>query len=234
MSSPGATPATVPAPPLPPRGAVRQKSRAVVEYHHDPERPGKPVWLLVLSGIIAFAALAAMVFLAYLVWFRQSVSTSTAVWGYVALGLVYLGAVFAFSYGWELYDTRRALKKTVLFAILGLLVVVLAAILFAVLKEDADFIGGGGSKGSDAVATAAPAATQVAGRGAGYGNDLGWMGGSSSDPGESGPASPAVPTTLTCPSCALVFPDEGNLKCPRCRADLFGPNAGGGTIPTTV
>ena len=51
---------------------VRAKTAAVVDYHHDESQPGKPLYLLIPGGLIALAALALIIFVAYRTWFDGS------------------------------------------------------------------------------------------------------------------------------------------------------------------
>jgi hypothetical protein len=61
--------------------------------------------------------------------------------------VVWFGSIFLFSYGYTLYDTKKALKMTLLIGIVGVLVVAIAIALFVVFRDDSGGGGGGGGGG---------------------------------------------------------------------------------------
>ncbi|HJS19325.1 MAG TPA: hypothetical protein VJ785_11305, partial [Anaerolineales bacterium] len=114
---------------------VSAKTQEVVAYDHDESLPGKPLHLLIPGGIIALASLAVIVLVAYLTWMEGSFSQAT---GLALIGLLapfYVGGVFLFSYGYELYNLPRAIRLTVIIVFLTLASVVIAAVLFFVLSS---------------------------------------------------------------------------------------------------
>ena len=112
---------------------VRAKTHEVFEYDHDDEKPGKPLHILILGGLIALAALALIIFIAYQTWFEGNLAETIGTVLVVILSPFYVGGVFLFSYGYELYNIPRALRLTAIIVFVTLASVVIVAVLFFVL-----------------------------------------------------------------------------------------------------
>lgn len=123
---------------------VRDKTHEVYEYDHDDTQPGKPLHILIPGGLIALATLALIVFIAYLTWFEGSLSESTGTFLCLILAPFYVGGVFLFSYGYELFNIPRAIRLTAIIVFVTLAAVVIVAVLFFVLGN----MKGGGSRSS--------------------------------------------------------------------------------------
>lgn len=124
---------------------VRAKTHEVVDYDHDDEKPGKPLHILIPGGLIALAVLALIVLIGYLTFVEESLSQNL---GLVLMGILspfYVGGVFLFSYGYELYNIPRALRLTAIIVFVTLAAVVIIAVLFVVLANSK----GGGSSSSN-------------------------------------------------------------------------------------
>jgi len=122
---------------------VGAKTHEVVEYHRDDERPGKPLHLLVPGGLIALASLALIIFIAYRTWFEGNLDQSTGIPLIGVLAPFYVGGVFLFSYGYELYNIPRALRLTAIIVFVTVAAVVIVAVLFFLMGESK-----GGSRSS--------------------------------------------------------------------------------------
>lgn len=122
---------------------VRAKTHEVFEYDHDDEKPGKPLHILIPGGLIALAALALIVFIGYQTWFEESLAQETGTILCLILAPFYVGGVFLFSYGYELYNIPRAIRLTAIIVFVTLAAVVIVAVLFFVLGNMK-----GGSKSS--------------------------------------------------------------------------------------
>ena len=112
---------------------VGAKTQEVVAYDHDPSLPGKPLHILIPGGLVALASLAVIVYVAYLTWFQGELAQGT---GLLLIGLLvpfYVGGVFLFSYGYELYNIPRALRLTAIIVFLTVGAVVIVAVLFFLL-----------------------------------------------------------------------------------------------------
>src|SRR5215213_2916022 len=112
---------------------VGAKTQEVVAYDHDESLPGKPLHILIPGGLVALASLAIIVFVAYRTWFQGELDQST---GLLLIGLLapfYVGGVFLFSYGYELYNIPRALRLTAIIVFLTVASVVIVAVLFFLL-----------------------------------------------------------------------------------------------------
>lgn len=114
---------------------VRAKTHEVYEYDHDETKPGKPLHVLIPGGLIALAALALIVFIGYLTWFEESLGERTALPLIGILAPFYVGGVFLFSYGYELYNLPRALRLTAIIVFVTVAAVVIVAVLLFVLAN---------------------------------------------------------------------------------------------------
>ncbi|WKZ37661.1 MAG: hypothetical protein QY332_06910 [Anaerolineales bacterium] len=121
---------------------MRDKTHEVYEYDHDETKPGKPLHMLVPGGLIALAALALIVFIGYQTWFEESLTQELGMLLILILAPFYVGGVFLFSYGYELYNIPRALRLTAIIVFVTLAAVVIVAVLFFVLGN---MKGGSGS-----------------------------------------------------------------------------------------
>jgi hypothetical protein len=122
---------------------VRAKTHEVFEYDHNEEKPGKPLHVMVPGGLIALASLGLIVFIAYLTWYEGNMEQNT---GLLLIGILspfYVGGVFLFSYGYELYNIPRAIRLTAIIVFVTLASVVIVAVMFFVLSESK-----GGSRSS--------------------------------------------------------------------------------------
>lgn len=123
---------------------VRAKTHEVYEYDHDDAKPGKPLHILIPGGLIALASLGLIIVIAYLTWIDESLSQELGIMLCLILSPFYVGGVFLFSYGYELYDIPRAIRLTAIIVFITLASVVIIAVLFAVLGN----MKGGGSSSS--------------------------------------------------------------------------------------
>lgn len=124
---------------------VRAKTHEVYEYDHDDEKPGKPLHILIPGGLIALAALALIIFIGYQTWFEESLAQELGTILCLILAPFYVGGVFLFSYGYELYNIPRAIRLTAIIVFVTLAAAVIVAVLFFVLGN---MKGGSGSKSS--------------------------------------------------------------------------------------
>ena len=221
---------------------VRAKTNEVFEYDHDDEKPGKPLHILIPGGLIALATLALIIFIGYLTWFDESLSQEIGVVLLIILAPFYVGGVFLFSYGYELYNIPRAIRLTAIIVFVTLAAVVIVAVLFFVL---------GNSKGSSNSSSKSskssslkPSAKMSGLKGAAIGGAMANKSSSSSSSGgshhSSGPIFfggggtrvetrevtkevvkevPKEPMPISCPFCSRSYvPVEQNYICPSCGA----------------
>ena len=205
---------------------VGAKTQEVVEYDHDDSLPGKPLHILIPGGLVALATLAVIILIAYMTWIDGRLNQTT---GLILIGLLapfYVGGVFLFSYGYELYNLPRAIRLTAIIVFLTAFAVVIVAVLFVVL-------GSGGklpeskknSSGRARVQTNKPSSS-----GGGFGipniGPIIAMGG----PGRVHTREvtrevvkevevPVAPRSIDCPYCKRSYvPAEQNYACPACGA----------------
>src|SRR6266542_4486541 len=127
---------------------VGAKTHEVVDYHRDDSLPGKPLHILIPGGLIALASLALIIFVAYRTWFENSLDQSTGTVLLVILAPFYVGGVFLFSYGYELYNIPRALRLTAIIVFVTVAAVVIVAVLFLVLGSGRELPGSSSKKKS--------------------------------------------------------------------------------------
>ncbi|MBI3153615.1 MAG: hypothetical protein HYZ21_15890 [Chloroflexi bacterium] len=227
---------------------VRAKTHEVFEYDHDDEKPGKPLHILIPGGLIALATLALIVFVAYLTWFDESLSQEIGAILLIILAPFYVGGVFLFSYGYELYNIPRAIRLTAIIVFVTLAAVVIVAVLFFVLGNMKGGSKSSSSKSSKSFSKSSGSAKPSASKSA-FGGVLGGAianksssssGGSSSHHHSGGPIFigggrtrvetrevtkevvkevPKEPMPITCPFCSRSYvPVEHNFICPSCGA----------------
>jgi len=124
---------------------VGAKTHEVIDYHRDEEKPGKPLHILIPGGLIALATLALIIFIAYQTWFEENLAQNLGLTLIIILAPFYVGGVFLFSYGYELYNLPRALRLTAIIVFVTLASVVIVAVLFLALGS---MKGGSGSSSS--------------------------------------------------------------------------------------
>ena len=83
---------------------VSAKTQEVVEYDHDDSLPGKPLHILIPGGLVALASLGVIILVAYLTWSKGELPPNTGLLLIALLAPFYVGGVFLFSYGYELYN----------------------------------------------------------------------------------------------------------------------------------
>ncbi len=207
--------------------SVRAKTRQVVDHHYDDQRPGKPLYLLIPGGLIALASLALIVYLAYLTFWQGSLSQNEGLTLMAVLAPFYIGGVFLFSYGYELYNLPKALRLTAFIVFITLASVVIIAVLLLAL-------GGMGDRESRSSRSSRSASAPLSGGGGGGGWGGFWpwpifLGGLGS-PRQTvtrevirevpaTPTQPPPPQPVKCPYCGSSYlPAQTNYACPNCGA----------------
>lgn len=213
---------------------VRSKTQEVVDYDHDESLPGKPLHILIPGGFIALAALGTIILVIYLTWFEGRVNENLGVGLILLLAPFYVGGVFLFSYGYELYNIPRALRLTAIIVFLTVAAVVIVAVLLLVLGAGGKGLTGGSSKkkssggGSKPLAKTVPMSTSSSGGGSGFpnlGNVVVLGGGGRTHTREvtrevvKEVEVPVAPRAIDCPYCRRSYvPADENYACPACGA----------------
>ena len=207
---------------------VGAKTNEVVNYHRDDSVPGKPLYILIPGGLVALASLGVIILVAYLTWYEGRFPQNTGLALIALLAPFYVGGVFLFSYGYELYNIPRAIRLTAIIVFLTVASVVIVAVLFFVLGE-----GGKGSSSSSSSSKSSRGSSKT----------LSSSGSSSSSSGNSNFGGvavfggggtrtvtrevvkektvevPVAPRTIDCPYCHHSYvPTEQNYACPSCGA----------------
>ncbi len=208
---------------------VSAKTHEVVDYHRDDSLPGKPLHILIPGGLIALASLAVIVFVAYLTWYENRLDQSTGIVLLVILAPFYIGGVFLFSYGYELYNIPRAIRLTAIIVFVTVAAVVIVAVLFFVLSSGkGDF--GSSSKKKSSGGGSKPQAKSISSSSGGSGSpNLGpvvFLGGSGGTHTREVTREvvkevevPVAPRSVDCPYCRRSYvPAENNYACPACGA----------------
>lgn len=217
---------------------VRAKTHEVYDYDHDEDKPGKPLHILIPGGLIALAVLALIVFIGYLTFLEESLDQTLGLTLMGILSPFYVGGVFLFSYGYELYNIPRAIRLTAIIVFVTLAAVVIVAVLFLVLGNSK-----GGSKSSNRSKSSSSKGNALGGAILGGMSSNKSSSGSSSGGGHfpSGPVFiggmggtrvetrevtkevvkevPKEPMPITCPFCSRSYiPVESEYICPSCGA----------------
>jgi hypothetical protein len=200
---------------------VRAKTRQVVEHHYDDAKPGKPLYLMIPGGVIALASLALIVFIAYRVWVEGVMAQANGLMLLALLSPIYIGGVFLFSYGYELYNAPKALRLTAIVVFITLAAVVIVAALLLAL-------GAMGSQESGSARRSRGGTSSRQGGGGGFGWGMfpilfGGLGMPTQtvtrDVVREEPAPPPVPPSVQCPYCGNTYvPAPTNFSCPACGA----------------
>jgi len=206
---------------------VGAKTQEVLDYHHDESQPGKPLFLLIPGGLIALASLAVIILIAYRTWIEGRLDQNMAL---VLIGLLapfYVGGVFLFSYGYELYDLPRALRLTAIIVFITFAAVVIIAVLFVVLGMGGKLpeSSSGKNKSSGGKVQAAPR-NPTSSSGGGFGIPpigpviaMGGPGRTRTVTREKKVEVPVAPRSIDCPYCRRSYvPAEQNYACPACGA----------------
>jgi len=205
---------------------VSAKTQEVVAYDHDESLPGKPLHILIPGGLVALASLGVIILVAYMTWIEQRFEQSTA---FVLIGLLapfYIGGVFLFSYGYELYNIPRAIRLTAIIVFVTFAAVVIIAVLFVVLGSGGKLPESSSKKRSSDRARVQKSPPSSSGGGFGI-PPIGpviAMGG----PGRTREVTrevvkevevPVAPRSIDCPYCRRSYvPAEQNYACPACGA----------------
>ena len=213
---------------------VRSKTQEVVDYDHNESLPGKPLHILIPGGFIALAALGTIILVVYLTWFEGRVNESLGIGLIVLLAPFYIGGVFLFSYGYELYNIPRALRLTAIIVFLTVGAVVIVAVLFLVLASGGKGLTGGSSRkrssggGSKPIAKSLPTSTSSSGGGFSLPNlgpviVLGDRGRTHTREVTREVVKevevPVAPRSVDCPYCNRSYvPAENEYACPACGA----------------
>jgi hypothetical protein len=104
-----------------PAQQVYAHTRAVVDFHRDPEQQGRPLGVMLAGAGLAFVAAALCARLAYQIWYTKALDTDTGLYGVSMLFAFFVLGCYLFSLGFELYDQYRALRLTLIFAIFGII-----------------------------------------------------------------------------------------------------------------
>ncbi|HKG53164.1 MAG TPA: hypothetical protein VKB04_02805 [Anaerolineales bacterium] len=203
---------------------VGAKTQEVINYDQDEGLPGKPLHILIPGGLVALAALAVIVVVGYKTWFKGELDQST---GLVLIGLLapfYIGGVFLFSYGYELYNIPRALRLTAIIVFLTFAAVVIVAVLFFVLGSGKGLPESSSKKKSSGKPQAQTRSSSSGGSGIPNLGPLVVLGG----PGRTREVTrevvkevevPVAPRSIDCPYCGRSYvPADQNYACPACGA----------------
>ena len=208
---------------------VGSKTREVIDYDHDESLPGKPLHILIPGGLIALAALGVIILVIYKTWFESTLAQGT---GIVLLGVLapfYIGGVFLFSYGYELYNIPRAIRLTAIIVFVTLAAVVIIAVLFLVLgaggKSSSSNSSDKKSSGGKPRAQTTSSSHSSSGRSYSGVGDVVVLGGGGTRTREvvreveKRVEVPVAPRSIDCLYCKRSYvPAENNYACPACGA----------------
>jgi len=210
---------------------VGNKTREVIDYDHDESLPGKPLHILIPGGLIALAALGVIILVIYQTWFENQLAQSTGVVLLAILAPFYVGGVFLFSYGYELYNIPRAIRLTAIIVFITLAAVVIIAVLFVVLGAGGKGLSSNSSNKKKSSGGGKPQAKSTSSSTSSRGSNLPnignvvMLGGGGTRTREvtreveKRVEVPVAPRAVDCPFCRRSYvPAENNYACPACGA----------------
>lgn len=121
---------------------IPARTAEVRAYHLDESTPGKPLFLMIPSALVALASLIAIFYVLHEAYLKPHMAVQTANAWVAILLMPYFAGVFTFSYGYELYDVWKAARLTIIIGFIGLASIVLVVFLIALLKKSAKLAGG--------------------------------------------------------------------------------------------
>jgi len=205
---------------------VGAKTHEVVDYDHDESKPGKPLHILIPGGLVALGALAVIILVGYMTWFEGQLDQNTGIVLIAILFPFYVGGVYLFSYGYELYNVKRAIRLTAIIVFFTFAAVVIVAVLFFVLAGGGKMPSGSKKKSSGGGSRARVKSSSSSSSGGsglpGLGNVvvLGNMGRGTHTREvirEKTVEVPVAPKSINCPSCERGYvPSEEKYVCPSC------------------
>ena len=208
--------------------SIRNKTNQVVDHHYDDSKLGKPLYLLIPGGLIALACLALEILIAYQTFLNEEIAQDTGVVLMLVLAPFYIGGVFLFSYGYELYNLPRALRDTAIIVFITVAAVAIVAVLFVALGAMGE---GKSSSSSSKSSSRSTSSSSSGGSGGGGGGGGGYYSGLGPIFIGSGgptrvetrevvhevPVEPPKPQPITCPYCGRAYvPAENKYACPNC------------------
>ena len=219
---------------------VRAKTRQVVDHHYDDAKPGKPLYLLVPGGLIALASLALIVYIGYLALYKGDMPSDQGLTLMAILAPFYIGGVFLFSYGYELYNVPKALRLTAIIVFITLAAVVIVAVLFVVLSVKGESKSRSSSSSSrETLSSSSSSSGSSSARSGNLFTGVGPIFIGTGAPTRTVthevirkvPVEPPAPQPINCPYCGRGYvPAETNFVCPSCGAatpkELLSPDAG--------
>lgn len=204
---------------------VRAKTSEVRDYHNDETLPGKPLYLLIPGGLIALAAIGLIIYIAYATWYQGEMPSGQGVGLIVLLAPFYIGGVFLFSYGYELYDRQKALRLTAIVVFITVSFVVIIAVLFALAGSSGSSSSSKSSSSSSSQKSSSTATTAASdSHTSGVGDIISpiFIGGSTHTQvveKEVIKEVPVAPKSIVCPFCGKSYvPADTQFACPGCAA----------------
>lgn len=210
---------------------VGAKTQEVINYDHDDSLPGKPLHILIPGGFVALAALGTIILVAYQTWFENRLDQNTGIILLVILAPFYIGGVFLFSYGYELYNIPRAIRLTAIIVFLTVAAVVIVAVLLLVLGAGGKGLSSRSSKNKSSGGGSKPQAKSVSSSASGgsylpnIGNVVVLGGGGRTHTNTvtrevvKEVEVPVAPRAIDCPFCKRSYvPANENYACPNCGA----------------
>jgi len=207
---------------------VGSKTQEVIDYDHDDSLPGKLLHILIPGGLIALAALGVIILVIYQTWFENQIAQSTGSVLLVILAPFYIGGVFLFSYGYELYNIPRAIRLTAIIVFVTVAAVVIVAVLVFVLGAGGKGSSSSSSSKSSSSSSKSSSKSSSSSSSSSHSNfgSVAVFGGSGGTRTvthevvkEKTVEVPVAPRTIDCPFCGRSYvPADNKYACPACGA----------------
>jgi hypothetical protein len=204
---------------------IRPRSQEVVNYHYDEQKPGKPLILIIPGAMIALTALGFEILLGYFTFSDARLNETLGTALMLALFPIYVGGVFMFSYGYELYDIPKAIRLTVIIVFITLAAVFMFVVLIVILKALGD--GKSDSSSSSSHSSSSSGGGSSSRSGGGFLDGIGTIfvnTGSTThtvtrEIVREVPVPPPAPQPIACSHCGRSYlPAENKYACPNCGA----------------
>lgn len=128
---------------------VFERTQAAFAYQQDAASEGRPVSLMLAGGLLALVSAAFCGLLARQIWLANEVPSGSGLWGVSLLFVLYVGGLYVFCLGYQLYDVGRALRLTLIFAVISIIaltIVIGTFVVLAKLRSGATVLTGAGDK----------------------------------------------------------------------------------------
>ena len=180
---------------------IFDRTQQIAAYEQDPRLPRRPVLAMLAGLLLAGVSAVLCSLLAYSIWHERDVPASSGLYGVSLLFCFYVAGAYVFALAYELYDVPRALRLTIVLAVLGVLALgfMIAALMVIAFIKTGAWVGVSEQHGGKVIGA------------------LSYLGVGEEDDGPARAAPNPYFSLITCKSCDRQFhPVPPNAVCPWC------------------